>query len=103
MSSTLSNETSQLKSEYQSHNMSYDEYARWMCLLEGVEIVSKRVEQLKRRSIDNDVDWIKPLAFQKYIDERFLSMKSDLEEIEQNNSIIAPALPCTTSSAQVLA
>jgi hypothetical protein len=47
--------------------MSYDEYARWLCLLEGVEIVSKRVEQLKKRSIENDIDWIKPLAFQKYI------------------------------------
>ena len=77
--------------------MSYDEYARWLCLLEGIEIVGKRVEQLKKRSIENDIDWIKPLAFQKYIDERFLSMKSDLDEIEQNNAITAPRIPCTTS------
>jgi hypothetical protein len=81
--------------------MSYDEYARWLCLLEGVEIVSKRVEQLKKRSIENDVDWIKPLAFQKYIEERFLSMKSDLDEIEANNAITAPKLSCITSSAPV--
>jgi hypothetical protein len=82
--------------------MTYDEYARWLCLLEGVEIVSKRVEQLKKRSIENDVDWIKPLAFQKYIDERFLSMKSDLEEIEVNNAITSPKLTCTTSSVPAL-
>jgi len=64
--------------------MSYDEYARWLCLLEGIELVGKRVEQIKRRNTDaNNIDWIKPLAFQKYIEERFLSMKSDLEEIEQ--------------------
>jgi hypothetical protein len=82
--------------------MSYDEYARWLCLLEGVEIVSKRVEQLKKRSIENDIDWIKPLAFQKYIEERFLSMKSDLEEIEANNAVTSPKLTCTTSSVPAL-
>lgn len=103
MSSTSSNEIKTLNTEIQQHNMSYDEYARWLCLLEGVEIVSKRVEQLKKRSIENDIDWIKPLAFQKYIDERFLSMKSDLDEIERNNSLNAPKLSCTTSSAPVLA
>lgn len=102
MLSTQLNESTTLKDNLIEHNMSYDEYARWICLLEGVEIVSKRVEQLKKRSIDNDVDWIKPLAFQKYIEERFLSMKSDLEEIEANNAITAPKLTCTTSSVPAL-
>ena len=96
MSSTLLN-VSTLKDNYTEHNMTYDEYARWLCLLEGIEIVGNRVEQLKKRSIENNIDWIKPLAFQKYIDERFLSMKSDLEEIEANNAIKAPKLTCTTS------
>jgi len=100
MSSTLSNELI-IQKDNTELNMSYDEYARWLCLLEGVEIVSKRVEQLKKRSIENDVDWIKPLAFQKYIEERFLSMKSDLDEIESNNAITAPKLLCTTSSVPV--
>jgi hypothetical protein len=97
MSSTLSNELISQKDNTEL-NMSCDEYARWLCLLEGIEIVSKRVDQLKRRSIGTDVDWIKPLAFQKYIEERFLSMKSDLDEIEVNKAITAPRLPCTTSS-----
>jgi hypothetical protein len=100
MSSTLSNELI-IQKDNTELNMSYDEYARWLCLLEGVEIVSKRVEQLKKRSIENDIDWIKPLAFQKYIEERFLSMKSDLDEIESNNAITAPKLLCTTSSVPV--
>ena len=100
MSSTLSNESITLKDNTEL-NMSYDDYARWLCLLEGVEIVSKRVEQLKKRSIENDVDWIKPLAFQKYIEERFLSMKSDLDEIEANKAVTAPNLPCITSSVPV--
>jgi hypothetical protein len=72
-------------------------------LIEGIELVGKRVEQLKRRSINSDIDWIKPLAFQKYIEERFLSMKSDLEEIERTPELAKIKLPCTTSPAPVLA
>jgi hypothetical protein len=75
--------------------MSYDEYARWLSLLEGIEIVGKRVEQLKKRSGLQEVDWIKPLAFQKYIDERFESMKSDLDELEKQN-IEVNIHSCTT-------
>jgi len=66
-----------------THTMTEDEYARWLCLLEGVEFVSKRVEQLKKRSSASEIDWVKPLAFQKYIEERVESMKSDLHELEK--------------------
>lgn len=103
MSSTPSTASTTLNDTLKERNMSYDEYARWLCLLEGIEIVGNRVEQLKKRDITNDIDWIKPLAFQKYIDERFLSMKSDLDEIEINNTITAPKLTCTTSSVPALA
>jgi hypothetical protein len=75
-----------LKKYITANNMSEDEYVRWLCLLEGVEFVSKRVEQIKRRSNTvgtAEIDWVKPLAFQKYIEERFESMKSDLYEIEK--------------------
>jgi hypothetical protein len=82
--------------------MTFDEYSRWLCLLEGIEHVSKRVEQLQKRSINCAVDWIKPLAFEKYIQERFLSMKSDLDEIEMNNTVKGPSTPCTTSQVPVL-
>lgn len=69
--------------------MTEDEYSRWLCLLEGIEFVSKRVEQLKKRSTvvgAAEVDWVKPLAFQKYIEERFGSMKSDLNELEKQEA-----------------
>lgn len=56
--------------------MNLDELVRWACLIEGVENVSKKCEDLGI-SFDSD-EWIKPLAFQKYIDERFHSMKHDL-------------------------
>lgn len=56
--------------------MSIDEFARWACLIEGIENVTKKGSELGI-STEND-DWIKPLAFQKYIEERFHSMKHDL-------------------------
>lgn len=103
MSSTLSKNAVKLEVEAKTFGMSYDEYARWLCLLEGIELVGKRVEQLKRRSNDNNIDWIKPLAFQKYIEERFLSMKSDLEELEQTAEPKMIKVPCTTSQVPALA
>jgi hypothetical protein len=57
-------------------NMGIDELTRWACLIEGVEQVANKCDELGY-SKNND-GWIKPLAFQKYIDERFHSMKHDL-------------------------
>ncbi len=59
-----------------THEMSVSELARWACLLEGIEFISKRSEELGIE--DTNVDWIKPIALQKYIDERFEAMKHDL-------------------------
>jgi hypothetical protein len=54
--------------------MDFDELVRWACLIEALEVVSGRED------IDIESNkWIKPLAFQKYIDERFHSMKHDLK------------------------
>jgi hypothetical protein len=90
-----------IKAQNTEHNMSLDEYARWLSLLEGIEFVGKRVEQLKVRTNVDDIDWIKPLAFQKYIEERFESMKSDLSDIESQGLDIN-ITPCTTSPVPVL-
>ena len=54
--------------------MDFNELVRWACLIEALEVVSGRED------IDIESNkWIKPLAFQKYIDERFHSMKHDLK------------------------
>tara|TARA_R100000742_G_C4190684_1_gene22878 strand:- start:42 stop:275 length:234 start_codon:yes stop_codon:yes gene_type:complete len=54
--------------------MDFDELVRWACLIEALEVVGGREDI----DIENN-NWIKPLAFQKYIDERFHSMKHDLK------------------------
>ena len=91
-----------INTQTKSHTMSYDEYSRWLSLLEGIEFVSKRVEQIKKRTNTNEIDWIKPLAFQKYIEERFESMKSDLDELDRQEAQ-ANNKTCTTSPVQVSA
>jgi hypothetical protein len=97
MQSQSSKKYTTVNTPYGKHSLSYDEYVRWLCLLEGIEFVGKRVDQLKARSQTKEVDWIKPLAFQKYIVERVDSMKSDLDELEKLEEIAPITIPCTTS------
>ena len=101
MQSTSSKNYITLNTTSGPKDLSLDEYSRWLSLLEGIEFVSKRVDQLKVRNNIDNYDWIKPLAFQKYIEERHESMKSDLHEIEKQN-IEIDLTPCTTSQAPAL-
>jgi hypothetical protein len=56
--------------------MEFDEFVRWACLIEGIDYISAACKQ---NNIDSSDDcWIKPLAIQNYIEERFHSMKHDL-------------------------
>ena len=86
--------------------MSGDEYTRWLCLLEAIELVSNKMGQYGHRLQNKELDWIKSLAFQKYIDERFETMKADLEEIESKKNdtefSIIPQKKCITSLEPVL-
>lgn len=86
--------TSENQIEFSTKNkpekMSLDEFSRWLCLLEGVELVSKKAQDIKI-NVNTSMEWIKPLAFQKYIEERFESMKDEVEHYEKNtdnNTII---------------
>lgn len=82
------------------HKLTVDEYTRWLCLIEALDFISRKALQFKVNLYDKDVDWVKPLAFQKYIVERFDSMK---DEVITNETPGKPVQPCITSSEQVLA
>lgn len=56
--------------------MSYYELSRWMSLIEAVEHVSKKCDQLGMPKASNK--WIKPIALQKYVDERTEGMLFEL-------------------------
>ena len=60
----------------EAHTMSYETYARWLCLMEAIDHVKKAAER-NNIKLSKSKDWVKPLAFQKYIDERFHAMLHD--------------------------
>jgi hypothetical protein len=54
--------------------MSIDEFARWACLVEAFDFIAEKADQL-----GNDAfDFIKPSAFETYINERFSAMRYDV-------------------------
>jgi hypothetical protein len=65
--------------------MDKETFARWLCLMEGVDVAERKAEELNV-NLDN-WDWLKPLAFEKYISERFEGMMLDLDSDEKNNLI----------------
>ena len=57
--------------------MTKDCLARWLCLMEAFHIIEKKSESLGVNL--EKKDWVKPLAFEKYIQQRFESMVLDME------------------------
>ena len=55
-----------------TYEMSEYEICRWMCLIEAVDIIEQKCSQLGHRG--DSVNWVKPIALQKYIDERTESL-----------------------------
>jgi hypothetical protein len=68
------------------HVMTLETYARWMCLMEAIDVIDKTA---KTHNIDLDkrTDWIKPLAIQKYINERYPGMLHDVR-VEEHLDVI---------------
>lgn len=57
-------------------DMSLDEVVRWSCLVESISVADA---QMQHHGIDPEkFDWVKPIAIEKYIEERFHSMKHDI-------------------------
>jgi hypothetical protein len=65
-----------------NYEMSLDTYTRWLCLAEAIQIINQQAEKSKIKLEDND-SWIKPIALQKYIKERFPAMNHDFKVEER--------------------
>lgn len=62
--------------------MNQDEVARWCCLIEAVDIIDKKGAQM---GLDmKKSNWVKPIAIQKYIDERLDTMTEEIEREADN-------------------
>jgi hypothetical protein len=69
--------------------MTKDAFIRWMCLVELILLTEEKAEELK---LDLDkFDWVKPIAFKKYINDRFKSMEVDIEaEANSKKPLLKP-------------
>lgn len=70
------------------HRLNKIEYARWLCLIEAIDLIGRKAEELKTDMVADDF-WVKPLAFQKYIDQRLETMVLDVDREEFNIGINA--------------
>lgn len=62
---------------------SNDQLSRWLALIEGIELIEQKATDLKMNK--NDIDnLMKPLALQKYINERYNSIKLELDYQDEN-------------------
>jgi len=68
--------TIQLKNN--AEEMSLECAARWLSLMEAIYIVGRKADDVGV-NIDKTTSWIKPIVFQKYLDERYPSMLNELE------------------------
>ena len=78
-------ETIEIQSNNKTSNLKKDEYARWLCLIEAIDLVERKAAELKQ-DMNNDDSWVKPLAFQKYIEQRFETMVLDVNREENFKS-----------------
>jgi len=65
-----------------THVMSVDTYTRWLCLAEALQLINQQAVKSKM-DLDKNDSWIKPIALQKYIKQRFPAMNHDFK-IEEN-------------------
>ena len=66
--------------------MSVYEVSRWFSLLDALDIITKKGAALKV-DLKNNHKWVKPIALQKYIDERINSVVVDVEKEHLDNKI----------------
>jgi hypothetical protein len=60
-------------------DMSVDEQARWLCLLQAVNVSADFAEK-RGINTDKSYEWIKPCAYSSYINEMLPSMRLRIQQ-----------------------
>ena len=60
--------------------MSKSEMARWLCLVESIDLIEKKCSEFNVNMSDDF--WIQPIAIQKYMDSRFETMLDEVNHHE---------------------
>jgi hypothetical protein len=62
------------------YKMSMYEMSRWCTMLDAIEVIDKKLHQLKMGDSNN---WVKPIAIQKYIDEKYQDILFEMLETDE--------------------
>ena len=65
--------------EINDEKMSVYEISRWFCILDALDIITKKAAALNVDLV-KEHKWVKPIALQKYIEERINSVIVDVEK-----------------------
>lgn len=99
----MNQQTIEIVGNQKTYNFTKGEYARWLCLIEAIDLVERKAAELKQ-DINTDDSWVKPLAFQKYIEQRFETMILDVnreEGLQPHPSDIATATGSNSSEVEL--
>lgn len=88
-----------VKSKDKDHVMQKVEYARWLCLIEAIDLIERKAVDLKQ-DLTSDDFWVKPLAFQKYIEQRLETMVLDINREEGLTGIPVITAPSVVTTEQ---
>lgn len=72
----MAKETVELVIKGKREQMPMRTFIRWACLIEAVEMIHEKSDQLGIS--DKDDSWIKPNAIQKYIEDRETTMSYEI-------------------------
>lgn len=64
-----------------TEQMTAYELSRWCAMLDAVEVIDKKLVQMKMSTSDK---WVKPIAIQKYIDEKYQDILHDVLTKQEN-------------------
>lgn len=76
----MSNRLTILDSKGEEYTFSIDQYTRWICLMEAIEHINLMAKN-KKINLDANDDWIQPIKINKYIKERYPSLRHDMNFI----------------------
>lgn len=88
----MNNEIINIQGKEKTFSLKKEEYARWLCLIEAIDLIERKAAELKTDMISDDF-WVKPLAFQKYIEQRLETMILDVDREELKKDIIVTSIP----------
>ena len=71
------NSSKDIKIKFKGEEMTAYTLARWLSVMEGIEVVEQNAKKMGI-DLNNYKQWVKPLAFQKYINERTYGMIADV-------------------------